>query len=474
MAEVWRTISNGETWHGQFCNRGKTGKLYWVDSTIAPLLNEAGDPTQYLSIRRDITEQKNTELKLLRLKQGLEASSEMVLITDAKGLIEYVNPAFCRLSGWTATQLLGHKPSILNSENINLQTLAEMSNILNQGTSWSGRLLNRRQLIDHYSTPEVKTIDYWAAVSITPIVKNKGVINGYVQIQRDISIHVANEENLRSENADKAARLAIAQALQQHEPLKTRFTQVLTLLFELKAFNLQRKGGIFVKNVDEKFLDMFVLHRHFSDDFVQREQRIAVGAGICGNAAKSTEITISDACFCDSRDAVEFNESQIHGHYIVPMTYASNVMGVLFLYTDTNPIQNNARITMLKQVGEMMALALLQEQAQASLAAARDAALKMTSMKSEFLANMSHEIRTPMNGVLGMLDLLHDTKLTREQADLVNTATSSAEALLTILNDILDFSKLEAHKVELENKIIGKNLLRLDLNGLPNASDGWL
>jgi PAS domain S-box-containing protein len=453
IENLWQTISKGETWQGQFCNRRKNGELYWVDSTIAPLQNSEGKSSQYISIRRDITEQKNTELKLLTLKQGLDASNEMVLITDANGLIEYLNPAFCRLSGWTAMQLIGHKPCMLNSENINSKTLAEMCATLNKGRPWSGRLLNRRQLIDDYSTSEVvvSIVDYWAAVSITPMLKKNGEVQGYVQIQRDISVHVNNEKNLRSENADKATRLAIAQALQQQKPLKTRFQQVLTLLFELKAFHLQRKGGIFVKSIDEKFLDMFVLHGHFGDDFMQREQRIVIGAGICGKAATSTEITISDTCFCDSRDAVEFDEAQPHGHYIVPMTYAGNVMGVLFLYTDTNPIQNNARLAMLKHVGEMMALALLQEQAQLSLAASRDTAMKMTKMKSEFLANMSHEIRTPMNGVLGMLDLLQDTQLTPEQADLVNTAASSAESLLTILNDILDFSKLEAHKVELEH-----------------------
>lgn len=452
MKTLWETISSGKTWHGQCCNRRKNGELYWVDSTIAPLLDETGKIYQYLSIRRDITEQKNTELKLLTLKQGLEASNEMVLITDAKGLIEYVNPAFCRLSGWSAEQIIGQNPVILDSEtNLTASSIAEMNVALKQGNSWSGRLLNRRKIIEHHGSVQIKFVDYWAAVSVTPIFKANGAINGYVQIQRDCSVNVAREESLRMENADKAARLAISAALQQPEPLKNRFTQVLTLLFELQAFDLQRKGGVFIKNDDGKFLNLFVLQGHFSDDFIQREQRIAVGAGICGIAATLTEITVVDSCFCDSNDAIGQNASHEHGHYIVPMTYANNVLGVLFLYADIQPIQNVARMGMLKQVGEMMALALLQEQAQLAMAQSRDAAMKIAEMKSEFLANMSHEIRTPMNGILGILDLLKDTNLTTEQSDLLHTALNSTESLLAILNDILDFSKLEARKVEFEN-----------------------
>ncbi len=91
------------------------------------------------------------------------------------------------------------------------------------------------------------------------------------------------------------------------------------------------------------------------------------------------------------------------------------------------------------------------EKSRESYKQAHEAEKRANQAKNEFLANMSHEIRTPLNGIMGMLQLLQTTSLSREQKDLADTGVESCKRLTRLLGDILDISKIEAGRLEIFN-----------------------
>jgi PAS domain S-box-containing protein len=100
--QLWSEISSGQVWRGEIKNRAKDGSYYWVATTIVPFLDDHSQPTQYLSIRFDITDRKQAEQERERF---LIVASDLQIILGSNGYFHWVSPKFESTLGWTAEEM---------------------------------------------------------------------------------------------------------------------------------------------------------------------------------------------------------------------------------------------------------------------------------------------------------------------------------------------------------------------------------
>lgn len=146
----------------------------------------------------EISERKHSEDQLLKLSHAVEQSPASVVITDIKGNIEYVNPRFTQVTGYTPDEAIGKTPRILKSGEQGPDVYKEMWNAISSGKEWRGEFHNKKK----------DGVLYWEAVSISPIRDSKGLITHFVGVNEDITERKRMEEELKSLNKTLEQRVA--------------------------------------------------------------------------------------------------------------------------------------------------------------------------------------------------------------------------------------------------------------------------
>ena len=140
-----------------------------------------------LVVIRDITERKRAEEQIRKLSLAVEQSPASIVITDLKGNIEYVNPKFTRVTGYTFDEIIGKNPRILKSGETPLEEYSAMWTTISSGKEWRGEFHNKKK------NGEL----FWESASISPVKDQDNIITNFIAVKEDITDRKRAEEALR-------------------------------------------------------------------------------------------------------------------------------------------------------------------------------------------------------------------------------------------------------------------------------------
>lgn len=175
-----RGFSTFETVHGK-----KDGSTFPVEIS-ANFLDYNGKEYN-CAFAQDITGRKIAEEQIRKLSNAVEHSSAQVVITDSKGNIEYVNPQFNQVTGYSDKEVIGENPRILKSGKTPPDVYEDLWQTVSSGHSWKGEFINQKK------NGEI----YWEGASISPVLDDNGRITHYVAVKEDITARKEMEEELR-------------------------------------------------------------------------------------------------------------------------------------------------------------------------------------------------------------------------------------------------------------------------------------
>lgn len=183
----WDTVNRGNVWQGEIRNCTKEGAVFWLDLMVIPIVNARGVPYEYFMVSRDVTIRKDKESRFDQFILASEFSPVSIVITNIKGIIEYVNPKFSEVTGYDFKEAVGQNPRILKSGEQPAEFYSNLWKNVLQGNEWRGEFHNRKK------NGEL----YWESAVISAIRDSNGMISHFIAVKEDITEFKMNQDEIR-------------------------------------------------------------------------------------------------------------------------------------------------------------------------------------------------------------------------------------------------------------------------------------
>jgi PAS domain S-box-containing protein len=204
---IGETIETGETQHLEY-RLPLDGDTHHFSARISPLRIEGYESERVLFLAREITARKRREQDLRSFRQAVEQAGHVIMITDTDGAIEYVNPEFESVTGYTRSEVIGETPAILNSGEHDEKCYQDLWETIRDGEIWEGELVNQRKDGERYHVEQ----------TIAPIADESGTIERFVAVNTDITERKQHEYQLERER-DRLEEFARTVAHDLRNPL---------------------------------------------------------------------------------------------------------------------------------------------------------------------------------------------------------------------------------------------------------------
>ncbi len=298
----------------------KDGSPVNVSISAAPLYSTAGAVEGIMELVTDITERKRSEELLRKLLQAVEQSPATVMVTDTNGSIEYVNPKFSQITGYTREEAVGKNPRVLKSGKTPPEEYKRLWETITAGEEWRGVFINRKK-------------DgglYWESASISAVKNPQGVITHFIAVKEDITNHVKAEEQVRLQLQRMSGLheidVAITGNLDLNHSLNVFLHKVTTLLdvdaADVLLFNTQRQRLEYAEGYG------------FDTDAIRRSSLLP-GEGTAGRAASEQSMVhvpdLGKASDAFARAKLLAEEGFV-AYYAIPLVAKEHVHGVLEIF----------------------------------------------------------------------------------------------------------------------------------------------